>query len=266
MAKTKQKTMTSEATVAPANTMPSTQPKGFALPQFPTKLAFKRETLMKVGIIVLVILIAIPLLDWLIQTSITAKYAAFYKNNDITHDQYVKALEEQYGTTVLQGLLVRSAVFEAAKAKGITVTDAEVNASIDEIKKTNNITTDAQYQEALQGANLTAKQFYDNRLFNMTVERLIGPTVKDPTDAEVKAFFTANAEQYTGKKFETIKAQVATDAKAAALSTAEQAWLTAELENYDGKNILVDPANSSYRFLRSIELVNRLFSSNPNTK
>jgi hypothetical protein len=107
----------------------------------PTNFSIKRETLVKFGIGFIIALALVPALDWVIQTSITSQYVAFYKNSDISRASYIKELERQYGSQVANEMLAKASISQAAKERDLKITEEDVTKAIDADKARAGITS-----------------------------------------------------------------------------------------------------------------------------
>ena len=236
-------------------------PKTFTIPK---TVSIKKEVVIKYAIIIVVALALLPVLDWVVQTSIVSKYAAFYKNADVTRSQYVQELEKQYGGTVANELLAKAAITQAAKEKGITVTDAEVESAVTADKAKAGITSDEAFASALASSNITEADYRAYIKITVTLDKLLAGSVTEPTDKEVQDYYTQNkATTFSGKKLEDVKATIIAALKEDNLNTLRQNWITQALANYSKDNLLVGKEQQAYKFGRSLDLVKRLFSSDP---
>jgi hypothetical protein len=231
--------------------------------KFPTNIVIKRDIAMKIAVGIVAALILVPVLDWLIQTSITSQYAAFYKNSDVTRSVYMKELEKQYGNEVMQELLAKAAIKQGAKDKDIEVSEEDITAAVEADKTRAGITSDEDFKTALAQSNLTEAEYREFVRTTVTLDKLIEGGVAEPTEAELKEYFTTNKELYSGSKYEDVKETIKAEIQQMDLNTKRQAWIDAALKDYDPANNLVTAGNAKYGFLKSIELVDRLFSGNP---
>lgn len=228
--------------------------------KIPTNIVVKRGLLLRIAVGIVAALVLIPVIDWVVQTSITSKYAAFYKNNDVSRSVYLKELEKQYGADIMQELLAKAAIKQGAAEKGIKVAEQDITDAVEADKKRAGITTDEDFKTALAQSNLTEEDYREFVRTTVTLDKLIEGTVAEPTDAEMKEYFTTNKELYTGKKYEDVKATIAAEIKQTDLNTKRQAWIDAALKDYDQANNLVVNGNAKYGFLKSITLIDKLFS------
>lgn len=234
--------------------------KAFTLP---TKLAFKKETIVKFGIGLVIALALIPVIDWVIQTSITSQYVAFYKSADVSRSAYIKEMERQYGDQVVNEMLAKAAIAQAAKEKGINVSEEDVTKAVDADKARAGITTDEDFSKALAQNGITPEDYRAYVKVTVTLDKLLEGTISEPTEKEISDYFTQNKELYTGKKLEEVKSQIIDDLKTANLNTQRQEWISTALTGYNAGNTLVTPSSRKYGFLKSINLLQRLFSADP---
>ncbi|MCC7304347.1 SurA N-terminal domain-containing protein [bacterium] len=231
--------------------------------KLPTKFSLKKGTLIKVAVGIVVALILIPAVDWLIQTSITSQYVAFYKNADVPRAAYIKELERQYGEQVVNEMLAKAAIAQAAKDKGITVSDDEVNTAINADKTRAGISTDADFEAALAQNGITANDYRAYVRVTVTLDKLLEGTLTEPTEKEINDYFTENKELFKGKKLADVKEQIVSEIKASMLNTKRQEWISTALTGYNDKNTLVSASSRQYGFMKSISLIQRLFSKDP---
>lgn len=230
---------------------------------FPSKITFKKGVVLKVVVGIVVALVLIPVFDWMIQTSITSQYVAFYKNADISRSEYMKELEAQYGEQVASSMLQKNAIIQAAKERKITVTEEEVTKKINAIKESNGITTDEAFQAALAQNGLTEAGLRADAKIGTMLDKLLEGAVAEPTDKEVETYFTENVELFKGQKLADVKAQIVSSLRDENLNTQRQEWVSKALTGYNPNNLYVTSKSRSYKFLKSIDLVQRLFSKDP---
>ncbi len=91
---------------------------------------------------------------------------------------------------VLEALIDQELINQAAKAKGVFVTDSDVNAAIDAIKKENNL-SDGQFQASLAHSGTSLEAFREDLRVELLRNRVLGAQVMSKivvTDSEVRAF------------------------------------------------------------------------------
>lgn len=231
--------------------------------QLPTTLVIKRETLMKALVGLVIALALVPVIDWVIQTSITSQYVAFYKNADVSRSAYLKEMERQYGDQVVNEMLAKAAIAQAAKERGITVSEADIDKAVETDKTNAGITTAEDFEAALAQSGITVDEYRAYVKVTVTLDKLIEGTITEPSDAEIEEYFTANKTLFEGKKLEEVKTTIAAEIKQNNLSETRQEWISKALENFNASNTLVSKESRQYKFLRSIDLVSRLFSADP---
>lgn len=229
---------------------------GFKLPT----IAVKKDILIKIGVGIAIALVLIPVVDWVVQTSISSKYVAFYKEFDVSRKEYEEALESKYGMTIMQNLLAQAAVNQLAKEKGVTVSADDVNKAIADDKAQAGITTDEQFASALEQAGITEKTYRQSVELSLKLDKLSSEGITEPTEAEMQDYFAKNSTLYTGKKFEEVKETIKASMISGIKSAKQEELISNALANYSEENILIAGSNDTYKFLRSLDLVKRLFA------
>lgn len=91
---------------------------------------------------------------------------------------------------VLDALIDQELINQAAKAKGVFVTDSDVSMALESIKKENNL-SDAQFRASLAQSGTTETAFRDDLRVELLRNRVLGAQVMSKivvTDSEVAAF------------------------------------------------------------------------------
>lgn len=109
---------------------------------------------------------------------------------------------------VLNNLIEINLVVQAAKEKGIFVSDDDVKISIDSIKKRYSI-TDQQFIKQLKMEGFTYDEFFNNYKNQMIKFRFLNiyikKKIKKPNENEICNFYTNNIEKFKGsKKYDVI--------------------------------------------------------------
>jgi foldase protein PrsA len=89
---------------------------------------------------------------------------------EITRRQLVARLIEYQGDDALDKMINRSLVLQAAKKLAVTVTDAEVDTKVQEIRK--QFKNDDDFQAVLTRSNLTPKQHRDEVRFTLLLQKV----------------------------------------------------------------------------------------------
>jgi len=139
----------------------------------PVKLVLKRQTVVKFILGFFIALLLIPVLDFVIQTSITSKYAAFYGDFDVSRKDYLTQLENQYGEEVVSSLVAKSAVMDEAAKQDIEVTEDEIAASIASVRKQFNIEDDVAFANALEQAGITEESFREETTVVLYLNKIV---------------------------------------------------------------------------------------------
>jgi parvulin-like peptidyl-prolyl isomerase len=141
---------------------------------------------VKTAIIILVIIVILALAYFYKGLFI----AATINGTPISRLTIIQKLEKAYGSSTLDSLIVEKLIENEAKAKGIAVSDDEVNA---EIKK---VEDQISAQGSTLGAELSAQgmsmdDFKNQIIFRMKVEKLLGDKI-NVTDEEVEQYIKDN--------------------------------------------------------------------------
>ena len=103
---------------------------------------------------------------------------------------------------MLDALIDRKLAISEAKKRGITVSDKELNQTLDDVRKRNNITDDASLDKALSQEGLTLKDLKQQITEQLLQERLMSLTTAGKitvSDAEVRRFYDEHAKEGTNQ-------------------------------------------------------------------
>lgn len=128
--------------------------------------------------------------------------AVLVNGKPITRLAVVSELEKQDGKTVLDSLIEKSLILQEAKKNNVTVTPAQVNTEIDNIKNllTQQKTT---LDAALVSKGMTMDQLKDQIIVQKSVEAILGPKIQI-TDTEVKDYFDQNLQYFKDNISKTV--------------------------------------------------------------
>lgn len=107
----------------------------------------------------------------------------------ITKDQLYDAMLKVGGSQTMDNLIQEELVKQEADKKGITISDADINAEIDKIKK--QFPTEADFESALQQAGMTLEALKAQTPMQLRITKLVEPQVKI-TDDDIKKYFDEN--------------------------------------------------------------------------
>ncbi|MGM0882208.1 MAG: peptidylprolyl isomerase [Bacillota bacterium] len=110
---------------------------------------------------------------------------------NISKDRLYDALITAGGAATLDNLITEELIAQEAKAKSITVTDADVTAEIDLIKKS--IGSEEQFNSALAQAGMTLESLQKNTKIDLTIRKILEPRT-DVTEEEIQQFYNENKE------------------------------------------------------------------------
>ena len=100
---------------------------------------------------------------------------------------------------LLQNLINQALIEQAAKQKGITVSDADVQKQIDQLKA--GFKDQAQFEQALQSAGMTLPSLQTQIKNQLVTQKLVESlsSSQSVTDAEIQAYYDKNKTQFYQK-------------------------------------------------------------------
>lgn len=101
-----------------------------------------------------------------------------------------KGAREAMRSKVLDAMIDQELMNQAAKAKGVFVTESDISLALDSIKKENKL-TDAQFRSSLAQSGTTVEAFRNDLRMELLRNRVLGAQVMSKivvTDSEVRAF------------------------------------------------------------------------------
>ncbi len=130
--------------------------------------------------------------------------APFLKNLESAGytDEKKKQMKKQIQDKVLSMLIDRSLTQQEAKKYNITVSDAEIDSSVENLKKIKSLSQD-ELEAALLRDGMTLEVFREKSGKQMLQTKLINYSVKSKvviTDSEIKAYYDAHFQKYSGIK------------------------------------------------------------------
>lgn len=143
----------------------------------------------------LVVLLLVVTWAWY-QSSGKLQSAAVVGGATISEAEYVTALKQKFGKQVLQDLVNREVVFQAAKQQGITVDSKQVDQEIAQIRVSYGSETDSDFQQALiQQAGTTVDSLRQEITYQLLLQEL---ATKDIVikDEDLLAFYNNHPERY----------------------------------------------------------------------
>lgn len=144
-------------------------------------------------------LVAIAVLTYILIGSDRTNLATVAKVNGeaITKDQLynemVKYMGDQTVNSMVDTLITEALVNQEAKKAKITVTDQDLNAEIDEIKK--QFSSDEEFEFILMQNQMTIDQLKDQMRMQVQIEKLFEPQI-EIKEEDIKRYFEENIEQF----------------------------------------------------------------------
>ncbi|MED4781252.1 peptidyl-prolyl cis-trans isomerase [Brevibacillus choshinensis] len=143
----------------------------------------------------LVLLLLVVTWAWY-QSSSKLQSAAVVGGTTIRESEYVTALKQKFGTQVLQDMVNREVVFQAAKQQGIAVDQKQLDQEIAQIRQSYGSETDSEFQQALiKQAGTTEESLRQEITYQLLLQAL---ATKDIVikDEELLAFYNNHPERY----------------------------------------------------------------------
>lgn len=117
---------------------------------------------------------------------------AWVDNTPITRYTLYKQLEEKYGKDFTEQLISESLIQKEAKAKGVEVTESEIDG---EIKKIEDSQGGAEkLKQAMEAQNVTIPQIRNQIKYQLIIDRAFGKDIS-LTDQEVKDYIEQNKDR-----------------------------------------------------------------------
>lgn len=155
--------------------------------------------------------------------------AALVNGYPITRVAVIRDLERQGGSEALDNLVTKRLIAEEAESRRLTVTDDEVNAKIDELKKT--LEAQGQTLESaleMQGQDMTILR--ESIHFTKLIEKMFEADTK-VSDEEIQGYYDNNKESYGEQTLEAVRSQIEDQLKQQKLFEAYRNWLAEKKAN-----------------------------------
>lgn len=149
---------------------------------------------------------------------------ALVNNRPIWRWTFVKTLEKQGGEQVLDSLIVESLIFQEAKKQKVTISEADINQAIDELKA--NFTSQGQnFDELLASQGISQQEIRRNIEIQKIAEAIAAKDIS-VSDEEVANYLTENKDSFSDEENQDeLKAAVRKQLEQQKLSQAISQWL-----------------------------------------
>jgi foldase protein PrsA len=119
---------------------------------------------------------------------------ATYKTIDLYNEMSKQMGEDQQGSMLDNLMTLKLIELEASKA-GVVVSETEIQTEIDNIKKSNNFATDADFEAALKQSNLTLESFKEQISTQMKLRKIFEKNSPASED-DLKAYYDSNIDTF----------------------------------------------------------------------
>jgi len=122
---------------------------------------------------------------------------AVVNGEKLTKEQLYREMYDAIGAQTQQALIDRMLILQEGKKNGISVTPADVEKELKELKDMWGVSTDAELEQilALQGGSVTLDGLKEDIALWITVRRILAPTVK-PSDEEIRRYFDEHRDDF----------------------------------------------------------------------
>ncbi|WNC15025.1 peptidyl-prolyl cis-trans isomerase [Brevibacillus brevis] len=143
----------------------------------------------------LVVLLLAVTWSWY-QSSAKLQPAAVVGDKTITEAEYVEALKQRYGEKVLEDMINREVVFQAAKQQGISVDPKQVEEEVAKIRESYGSESDSEFQQALiRQAGITEESLRQEIRYQLLLQALATKDIV-VSDDELLAYYNDHPERY----------------------------------------------------------------------
>ncbi|MGO4108896.1 peptidylprolyl isomerase [Paenibacillus sp. YAF4_2] len=109
----------------------------------------------------------------------------------ISKDKLYDSLVKQGGTSTLDNMITQELIDQAAKDAKVTVTEADIDKEIENLKKS--FGSEDEFQQTLQQYGMTEESLREDAGTQVTIRKILEPQVK-VTDADIKTYYDQNKE------------------------------------------------------------------------
>lgn len=109
----------------------------------------------------------------------------------ITKDQLVNEMVNQAGQSILDNVIMEHLIVQEAEAKGVILTDEDIDAEI--VRNKEELGGEEAYQRALASSGMTPEAYRNNTQLRLLIERILGPDI-EISEADMKDYFENNKD------------------------------------------------------------------------
>ncbi|SFS95097.1 peptidyl-prolyl cis-trans isomerase [Paenibacillus sp. 453mf] len=126
---------------------------------------------------------------------------------DVSEEEWVNLLKARYGKNMLTEMLNRRAVLEEAKENGLSITEAEVEAELEETME-GYTSEEAYYKEMLTQFGLSIEDLKAEATYHILLEKIATAGI-EVSEAEVEQYYEEHLDSYTpSRQFDLSMIQV----------------------------------------------------------
>lgn len=268
MAKIKQTKAPKKAKVVESKEESTSQSKvGFFRKIFQKKEnGLSSQPIIKILILVVGIFAGILVIDYVVQYANNDAVLGIVDDARISKSEWKRRVEKAYGGSMASYMIDETIIKLEAKKNNVVVTDADINAEIEDLRK--QLGGEEQLQSALVANNATMEELRDQVRNSLLLNKLITPTLQY-TEDDIKDYFnqyssvlfpTESAALEEGEKLDYEKYKDETTKKylSSMVSSNSSAWIAQKRTEYSIQNNATD--KPKYGFLTATtNAINTLF-------
>lgn len=149
---------------------------------------------------------------------------ALVNNQPLSRISFQKELEKQYGSTVLENLILKALIFQEAKKNNLKITDKEIEERIKIISQEFE-SSGEKFDDFLKNQGKTRKDLASQIKIQLAVEKILSDQLQ-VNDQEVLEYFEKNKSQFPEEAtLEKQKEEIREFLKQQKLSEAFENWL-----------------------------------------
>lgn len=190
---------------------------------------FEKKSKKTISIVLLVI--GLGLLAFLASRYLVV---AWVGNTPITRIQLYKELEKRYGKDTREQLIVQTLVEQEAKAKGISISQSEIDAEIQKIEKEQGGAD--KLNEILQLQNINRGDFRNLVRLQLLRQEMFGQGA-EITDKELDQYIKDNKEQLPENMDQNLRETIRNNLKQQKINESFNKWLQETLESAKVKRV-----------------------------
>jgi len=216
-------------------------------------MSLKKPSLKSVFLTVIIVVTTLFVADFLAQMMYRRNTIAVANGVRISQAAFEDRMREECGPGVIDTMIKEEIIRQEVEKANITVSNEEIDQEIEEeIKRYGDTTA---YWQDLQAKGITRDQLEHMIEVSLAVDKLLLPTIPEPTEEEIKEYYDQNKSlpQYTqpGMTYDDAVTEIRETLLITALEREKAKWLSELSQSHTVKNYLNSkPAYQPFGFLQ----------------